>query len=479
MKIPSTNPYLEFIKKHFQGEYTVNWHHNVMSYYLYKWVHGEIPFLIIEMPPQYGKSAAGAVMAAPYIFSEFPTARVAYATYGDDLVRRMSNDSKKIMRAEAYKEEFSDLTVPPAFRAYGYWENTLGGIYTGVGRDGGLSGTPQDFMICDDLFKNYKEAMSHVIREAVWYWFTTVALKRLSPQGRALLFFTRWSDDDVIGRCLKLRETSRYARSWVRISFPGLMTEEKFITKHPADPRQPGEPLWPWKETSADLEMSRLELGEAAFNAIVQQTPLNAGGTKIKSKWLKKISRSDVPNNLRWSRFYRFGELGSNTIDKNNATCLLAKTKNGDYIVSDMDYFSDDWPSCLDRLKRIGKAEKLVKVGFQKTGGKQTELFKQVEDCKPEVRRLKSFSPVNPLVWTPSAKAQKMLVVEDENTAKFLESCRNFTGSGKDKREAEIHALAGAYSMISGRRSIVQVFADKYAKKQAKEEICQKVISKD
>ena len=469
MKIPETNHYLEFIKKHFAGEYMVNWHHNVQSYYLEKWVSGEIPYLIIEQPPQYGKSEAGAVMVAPYIFSRFPTAKVAYTTYGDKLAKRMSNGSKKIMRSDGYKEEFNELNVPLGFRGWDLWENSLGGIYTGVSRDGALAGTPQDFLISDDLFKNYDEARSPVIRDSTWFWFVTVALRRLSPKGRALLFFTRWDDDDVIGRCLKLMQTNeKHARPWVRISFPGLMTKELFKTKHPADPRQPGDPLWEWKENREELEMVRTEMGETAFNAVYQQIPVNKYGEKIKPAWFRKINRADIPKNLRWFRFYRLAELEKNTIDKDNATCLLAKTPNGEYIASEINSFDDDWPSSLERLKSVGKAERRIRVGFKEVGGKKKDLFKQVEDCKKEVRSLKSFPAVDPLVWTPDAKAKKLFLVESEDTAGFLESCRHYTGSGRDKREAGIHALAGAYKMIASGRSIVQILAEKNKKLQAR-----------
>ncbi len=469
IEIPETNHYLEFVKRHFPGKYMVNWHHALASFYLCKWVNGEIPYLIMEWPPQYGKSEIGAVMLAAYVFSCFPTSKFAYATYGDTLAKRMSKNSKKILRRDDYKLDFDELTVPLGFRGWELWENSLGGIYTGVSRDGGLAGTPQDFLVCDDLFKNYKEAMSPVIRESVWFWFTTVALERLSPNGRALLFFTRWHDDDVIGRCLKLTEKSSHARPWVRISFAGLMTEEKFQTKHPADPREIGEPLWPWKDDEEDLEMKRLEMGEAAFNAVIQQTSINAKGDKIKIDWLKKINRADVPKNLKWFRFYRFGELEKNSADRENGTCLMAKTPNGEYVVSELESFQDDWPSSLERLTDIGESEKRVKVGFKKVGGKnKSELIEQVMKCKRKVRSLRGFEPVDPLIWTPKAKAKKVLFVEDETTANFVESCRHYTGSGRDKNEAGIHALAGAYHMIASKRSIVQIMAEKNKKLQAR-----------
>lgn len=462
MNIPETNPYLEFVKTHFPGEYMANWHHIVASWYIHQWVIGEIPYLIMEFPPQYGKSVLGAVMAMPYIFKQYPTSKASYITYGEGLSKRMSNESKTIMRSTSYKEAFLELSVPLSFRGWQYWETTLKGIATYTSRGGGLAGTPQDFVIVDDLFKDHLEATSPTIRESAWKWFTTVALERLSPQGRALLFFTRWHSDDVIGRALKLLEKSQYARPWVRISFPGLMTAEKFKNKHFADPREIGEALWPWKDTVEKLEMKRLELGEAEFNSIIQQTPLNEEGTKIKPKWFKKVSLADLPKKLKWHRFYRLGELARQTVDTNNATGLMAKLPDGKFAISELDYFQEDWPSTLQRIKNVGKSEKRIKIGITKIGGKKKDLFDQVMDCRREMRRLKDFPAVSPLNWAAEAKSGKLLLVEDGNTADFLEACRNFTGSGKDKREAEIHALAGCYGMLSSRRSAVKAYAEKY-----------------
>lgn len=473
MKIPETNQYLDFIKEYFPGIYNVNWHHRLMSYYVDLWVKGDIRFLIFEIPPQYGKSTIGATMLAPYVFQHYPTARFAYTSYGYPLAKRMSRESKNIMRSDNYKVKNNDLTVPPAFRTFDYWENTLGGVYTGVGRDGALSGTPQDFLVCDDLFKNYDEAMSPVIRESVWYWFTTVALKRLSRKGRALLFFTRWHTDDVIGRCLKIMEKGgEHARPWTVIGLPGLMTAENYASKHPADPRRPGEPLWEWKETVEDLETALLEMGEEAFEAVYQRNPINKHGTKINPDWFQECRQYDIPSGLRWHRYWRLGELEKQSSDKNNATCLLAKSRDGKYYVRDIEYFTEDWPGCLEKIKAVGKSERRVRTGFKKpfakkrknAGGKKHDLYEQVEQCKREVKMLKGVPPVDPLVWTPDAKEKRIFLTNSENASIFLESCRNYTGTGADNRAAEVEALAGAHKMIDDRRSIVQILAAKYRK---------------
>jgi len=461
--IPETNPYLEFVQRYFPGEYLVTWYHNLMIYKLWQWVQGEIPYLIIEVPPQYGKSTVGAILIAPYILSEYPSAKMAYTTYGDTLAYQMSNASKKIMRGERYMEEFDELTVPPSQRSSYQWKTTLGGIYTATGRGGPIDGTSQDFLIGDDLFKNYDEAMSPVIRESAWNWWTDVALQRLSPTGRALLFFKRWHADDVIGRSKRLMETHPdVARPYEIVTFPSLMTKETMAIKHPADPRNVGDPLWPYKHSVKDLLGIRLEMGEASFNAIHQQTPVNAEGMKIKPKWLKKISQADVPSDMKKARFYRFGELAKASIDENSATCLMGKTSDGKYVIEDLKYFDDDWPSCLARLKETGLAEKKDNIiGVPEAKGKRKDLFQQVWDCRDKAYRLKKCDEPNPIAWTPDAETGKVLLIENEQTKKFLEACQNYTGSGRDKREAEIHAVAGAWKMLQSRRSIVSRMAAK------------------
>lgn len=466
MFIPDSNPYLEFIKKHFPGLYIVNWHHNVISYYLHKWVHGEIKDLIIEVPPQYGKTEAAAVMMLPYIFSEYPTAKTGYVTYGDNLATEMSERSKKLMRSEGYKLENNELTVPLSQRSNYKWHNSLNGRHLAAGRGGSIDGFDLDFLICDDLYKNYEEGVSQTVRESVWDFFTQVALARLSPEGRTLLFFKRWHDDDVIGRARRLMELHPdVARHYEVLSFPSLMTEKLFEKKHPADPREPGEALWPHKQTVRQLLARRLEIGDAQFNAVYQQIPVNAEGTKIKPTWFNQINSSDLPSDLKSMQFFYLGELAKNTIDPHNGFCSIAKDKNGRIFILDLDYFESDWPSCLSKIRQVGKTSSVLKTGVQKIGGsKKKALFDQVMACRTSKNKLNKYPFEDPMSWTVDAAKGQFFLVKNEQTVPFLEACRNYTGTGRDKREADIQALAGAWAMTRSRRSIAHFMAAKHNK---------------
>lgn len=463
MKIPETNPYLEFVQRHYPGIYQVTWFHNAMSYYLEKWVHGEIPFLIMEAPPQYGKTELGGVMAIPYIFSEYPQARIAYTTYGSELSIDKSEQAKKIMRSEAYKSENNDLTVPLSQRNLSKWSNTLDGQTVWVGRDGPIDGKGFDYLICDDLFKNDMEALSPIIQESAWRWYTKIAIPRLSPTGRVLLFFKRWHTNDVIGKVKTQMQTNPdLARPYTQIRFPALMTPKAFENKHPADPRQIGEPLWEWKHTARQLMTVRLEMGEADFNAVYQQDPINEEGTKIKPKWFKKISREDLPSEIRKAKFFRLGELTRNTIDKNNSACTLALDPDGKKFIIDLQYFEDDWPTCLSKIKNTGSEANPLQTGFNKIGSsKKLDLVSQVKKCRTKHNKLKGYTLPDPIVWTEDAEQSNIFIVENEQTSNFLEACRNYTGSGRDRREADIQALAGAWTMMNTGRSIVQLMAAK------------------
>jgi predicted phage terminase large subunit-like protein len=59
------------------------------------------------------------------------------------------------------------------------------------------------------------------------------------------------------------------------LTLPALATD----VRHPDDPRQPGEALWPWFRSAAELERMRL-LEPRDFYALEQQDPRAEGGTE-------------------------------------------------------------------------------------------------------------------------------------------------------------------------------------------------------
>lgn len=55
-------------------------------------------------------------------------------------------------------------------------------------------------LIIDDLIKDYEQARSKAFRDRAWEWFTKVAMTRRMGPKLVIITFTRWHQDDIIGR---------------------------------------------------------------------------------------------------------------------------------------------------------------------------------------------------------------------------------------------------------------------------------------
>lgn len=122
-----------------------------------------------------------------------------------------------------------------------WWTTTGGGLRaTGVG--GGLTGHGADLLICDDPHKDRAEADSLRLRDAVWDWWSSTALSRLSPGAPVCLIQTRWHPDDLAGRVLKRQGRTEDGGRWKVIHLPAFA--DHALTGG-ADPlgRAPGVPL--------------------------------------------------------------------------------------------------------------------------------------------------------------------------------------------------------------------------------------------
>jgi hypothetical protein len=463
-QIPETNPYLEHIKKVFQGgilgsEYLINWHHQLKTWYLHLWTMGIIRFLIIMEPPQYGKTEIGGVQLPGYIFKEDPDTVIGYMTYGQDRANTISEKAKTVMRSNEYMNEYNGLTVPSCETGVKKWNNSLDGRYYAMGRECGVDGEAIKYMIFDDLYKNQKEGLSPVTLDSAWDIYSAIGLTRIPPDGRVLLYFKRWHTRDIIGRCITDMEKSPFADQYEILFLPAEITSENIHLKHPLDPRKEGEPLWPFKHSIIDLRAREISLKKALYDAEFQQVPLNAKGININTDWFtKKISRSEIPQGLKWFRYYRLAELEKGTIDKQNATCKMAKSKTNEFYISDLRVFDGSWAEANEHLEHTAKAEKGVKIGIKNAGGDKAQLVETILEKKKK-STIKSYDSADPLNWAADAKAGKIHLVDDEDTKRFLEACQLYTGSGKDGDECLIQALAGAWNMIKSKRTITQAMA--------------------
>jgi predicted phage terminase large subunit-like protein len=161
------------------------------------------------------------------------------------------------------------------------------GSFKSVGVGGGLTGNTVDIMIMDDLYKDYQDATSPIISARVWEWYLTVVKTRLHNDSQELIVFTRWDENDLIGRLEAMGLVREYtpdddldeligslaSDQWLKINFTAL----KIGDPNKIDPREQGAALWPEKHNVEKLTETR-DLDPTKFNALYQGDPESKEG---------------------------------------------------------------------------------------------------------------------------------------------------------------------------------------------------------
>lgn len=235
---------------------------------------GVMSILIVECPPQHGKSAIVSQWTPAWYLSLYPRKNVAVVSYESTIASRWGRWVRDTLREIGTVEIADDAT------ARDNWSTSQGGVMLSVGVGGPLTSRSIDLLVIDDPIKNSEEADSETIREKVWDWFQTTAWTRKQPGTVFVLMHTRWHEDDLVGRVLAHPEMSKYVK---RMRMPALAEADDVLG------RLPGEALWPSRfpaDASPDgLLTTKAVLTPRWWSALYQQRPSAQEGAEIKRSW--------------------------------------------------------------------------------------------------------------------------------------------------------------------------------------------------
>jgi predicted phage terminase large subunit-like protein len=134
------------------------------------------------------------------------------------------------------------------------------------------------------------EAQSPVVRENCWEWYTSVVRTRMHNTSRELIVFTRWHEEDLIGRLMRCERCrplnalndieSVEAGEWLYLNYEAI----KASPPTELDPRHEGEALWPEQQSRELLEQKR-NLDPAHFEAMYQGHPTSREGLLYSDKF--------------------------------------------------------------------------------------------------------------------------------------------------------------------------------------------------
>lgn len=267
-----------------KDDYEINWHHRVVADKLDEILLGTCRRLMIFEPPQNGKSEQVSRRFPAFALGRNPNLRIIACSYGDSLAQSMSRDVQKIIDSPQYRALFPGTRLgearDEAKRTQGQFD-VVGkrGYYIAAGVGGSITGKTADIGIVDDPIKNREEAESEVYRDKIWEWYKSAFTTRQFGSGGAIIVcLTRWHEDDLAGRLLKLAAENPDADQWDVISLPAIAeTPDKY--------RKTGDALWPTKYPLPELKRRRAGMGEYDWSALYQQTPAPSGGGLFKEEW--------------------------------------------------------------------------------------------------------------------------------------------------------------------------------------------------
>lgn len=312
--------------------------------------------VIVNMPPQSGKSNIVSVGLPPFYFGNRPNDPIILTTYAAELAESKSKQQQTIMASSAYRLLFPDVAMAENNQSVSEWglENPnqrdsfthLAKPYKGYMLTGGVKGGVTGFgcmlFIIDDPYKNWEEAQSETVRRKAEEFYSAVALSRIWKGGKLLVPMTRWHPADFT-HFLAQKENVLVIR------IPALGESQKDrdtrnleigLAKGLPDPlgREEGETLAPIRMPLEHLAKIKTNSGSMVFTGLYQQSPISAEGNQIKREWFDYVNVCPKHEDCAFVRYW--DKAGTDSAGKFTAgTLQIYDRRTDDFYIEDVYQF--------------------------------------------------------------------------------------------------------------------------------------------
>jgi predicted phage terminase large subunit-like protein len=245
---------------------------------------GELPRLMVELPPRHYKSTIFTRYLPGYNLRRYPDRSGGICCHSQTLASQFSENARDIFVA-------SGGFLSPSKSGKEEWASTegIGYIWTaGIGKG---TGHPGHWEYIDDPIKGREQAESAAFRRQVHNWIDSVLMTREEPESGLLYVHTRWHEMDAIGYLLsKNLELEKEGledecERWHVVSLPIEAVPANDIKPLPAtvtreaDDRQPGEALDPERFDERWIKRKKANTPDRDWESIFQQAPSAGKGT--------------------------------------------------------------------------------------------------------------------------------------------------------------------------------------------------------
>lgn len=245
--------------------------------------------LVIETPPQHGKSMTVTETLPSWYLGHDPEAGVIIASYDSDFAERFCRRNKEKVRE--YGERFFGVKIGKVNRAEEFELEGHRGRLISRGIMAGITGNPASLIIIDDPVKNRQEADSQTYRDRLWEEWQNSIKSRLCAGGKVIVIMTPWHEDDLAGRILKGEKNAELIRLPVEAGENDLLG------------RRVGEPLCPelgkdekWLEDFKQSYLNDPRGGQRAWSALYLCTPRTETGNLVRRDWWQFYDTENAPD---------------------------------------------------------------------------------------------------------------------------------------------------------------------------------------
>lgn len=302
--------------------------------------------LIVQTPPQHGKSMTVTETLPSWYLGRNPDKRVIVAGYSEDFAERFCR--RNLEKLRRWGRDLFGVELGKVQRAAEFELAGCRGRMIARGLLSGITGNPADLLIVDDPIKSRQEADSEVIRDRIWEEWQNSLKSRFAAGAKVIVIMTPWHEDDLSARILKSELHAQLLR---------LPVEAE---RHDPLGRKPGEPLCPELGKNAqwlrDFKRSYLDDpkgGARAWTALYQCAPRVECGNLIRRAWWKRYDPGRPP---------RFGtqvisvDAAFKGDERNDFVAITVWGKAGqDYYLLDCVNRHLDFPGTLQMVRAVSR----------------------------------------------------------------------------------------------------------------------------
>jgi predicted phage terminase large subunit-like protein len=266
------------------AELVDNWHLAALCDHLEAQSRGQLPRLVINVPPGSSKSTTVCVMWPCWEWTWNPGSQWQFGAYVDTLAVRDSIRCRGLWESDWYRDLYGDKWAPVRGRWLANWlQNTKGGIRQALGVGGSPTGFHAHRQVVDDAIKPLDAHSPAALARCERWWFETMASRVLPGNNSRTIIMQRVHDRDLAG----IAKEQGYAVLSIPMRY-SVRAKREPTPLGWLDPRTTdGELLCPARWNEAEVERRKKEFGPDGWAAQDQQDPVPEGGAIYRAEWFK------------------------------------------------------------------------------------------------------------------------------------------------------------------------------------------------